>query len=115
VIVRCGNVLRLCLVRLIVIASLLALWTILKGRKSFHPADKVIIRLSKKLTQRGLAREQGEGVMAYLQRLEQHQPHWQVVLQQLQTQYSVVRYQQPNHDVVCASTCANAAFITKLA
>jgi protein-glutamine gamma-glutamyltransferase len=85
---------------LIVIASLLALWTILKGRKSFHPADKVIIRLSKKLTQRGLAREQGEGVMAYLQRLEQHQPHWQAVLQQLQTQYSVVRYQKPNHDAV---------------
>ncbi|MBK6757583.1 MAG: hypothetical protein IPG70_08200 [Moraxellaceae bacterium] len=83
---------------LIVIASLLALWTILKGRKSFHPADKVIVRLSKKLSQRGLAREQGEGVIAYLQRLEQQQPHWQVVLKQLQTQYSIVRYQQPSHD-----------------
>ncbi|MCB1660367.1 MAG: transglutaminase domain-containing protein, partial [Pseudomonadales bacterium] len=78
---------------LIIIASLLALWTILKGQKRLNPVDKVIVRLSQQLAQRGLAREQGEGVIAYLQRLEMHQPQWQPALQQLQQYYCVLRYQ----------------------
>ena len=78
---------------LFVIAGLLALWTILKGRKIQHPADKVIIQLSNKLNKRGLTREQGEGVVAYLQRLQQAQPHWQQAVEQLQQSYMQIRYQ----------------------
>ncbi len=84
---------------LAVIASLLAAYTILKGRKILHPADRTIEKLSIKLTNRGLSRRQGEGVIAYLQRLQQHQPQWQTSLLALQESYSVVRYQQssPTH------------------
>lgn len=83
---------------LIIIASLLALWTILKGRKTYDPADKIIMTLSKKLLRRGLERQQGEGVLAYLTRLEQSQPHWQAALQQLKENYSEVRYQNTKTD-----------------
>jgi hypothetical protein len=76
------------------IASLLAAYTILKGRKILHPADKIIERLSIKLSNRGLSRRQGEGVMAYLQRLQQQQPQWEAYLLAMQESFSRVRYQE---------------------
>lgn len=79
---------------LFVIAGLLAVWTILKGQKRHHPADKVILNLSYRLTKRGLSRQQGEGVVAYLQRLQIAQPHWQEVLIAIEQEYCMLRYQQ---------------------
>lgn len=78
---------------LMVIAGLLAFWTILKGRRSLHPADKIIDTLSRRLAKRSLGRQQGEGVMAYLERLQQRQEHWQASVKQLMHSYSVLRYQ----------------------
>lgn len=79
---------------LFVVATLLAVWTILRGRKKYHPADKVILDLSRRLEKRGLSMLQGEGVLAYLQRISDAQPHWQVFLQQIAQHYSALRYQQ---------------------
>jgi transglutaminase-like putative cysteine protease len=62
---------------LAVIAILLATWTMLITRRKIHPADKIIEKLSAKLSSRGLARKSGEGVIAYLERLQLQQPHWQ--------------------------------------
>ena len=79
---------------LAVIAILLAAWTILSGRKKIHPADKIIEKLSAKLSSRGLARKSGEGVIAYLDRLQLLQPHWQTQSLLMQASYSAVRYQE---------------------
>lgn len=76
------------------IAILLASWTILKARRKIHPADKIIEKLSAKLTSRGLARKSGEGVIAYLDRLQLLQPHWQTQSLLMQASYSAVRYQE---------------------
>jgi transglutaminase-like putative cysteine protease len=85
---------------LVAIAGLLAAWTILKDRKKIHPADKVILKLSKQLSIRGLSRRQGEGVIAYLQRLQQQQPQWDKSLLLLQESYSAVRYQESQNHVL---------------
>ncbi len=85
---------------LVVIAALLAAWTILKDRKKIHPADKIIVKLSKQLSVRGLSRRQGEGVIAYLQRLQQQQPQWDKSLLSLQESYSQVRYQESHNEVL---------------
>jgi transglutaminase-like putative cysteine protease len=85
---------------LVAIAGLLAAWTILKDRKKVHPADKIIVKLSKQLSARGLSRRQGEGVIAYLQRLQQQQPQWDKSLLSLQESYSAVRYQESQDDVL---------------
>jgi len=85
---------------LVAIAGLLAAWTILKDRKKTHPADKVILKLSKQLSIRGLSRRQGEGVIAYLQRLQQQQPQWDKSLLLLQESYSAVRYQESQNHVL---------------
>ncbi|MDO8415954.1 MAG: DUF3488 and transglutaminase-like domain-containing protein [Agitococcus sp.] len=79
---------------LVLIATILAAWIILKDRKKLHPADKMIIRLSLKLAKRGLSRREGEGVIDYLQRLQQQQPHWQAQALLMQESYSAVRYQE---------------------
>lgn len=79
---------------LILIATLLAVWTILRGQKRHHPADKIIIKLSNRLEKRGLQRHQGEGIAAYLQRLQQLQPHWQQTLLELEQEYCAIRYQE---------------------
>lgn len=78
---------------LILMATLLAVWTILRGQKRHHPADKIIIKLSNRLEKRGLQRHQGEGITAYLQRLQQVQPHWQPTLIELEQEYCAIRYQ----------------------
>ena len=85
---------------LFMIAALLATWTILKDRKKIHPADKIIVKLSKQLSARGLSRRQGEGVIAYLQRLQQQQPQWDKSLLSLQESYSAVRYQESQNHVL---------------
>jgi hypothetical protein len=79
---------------LVVIAGMLAAWIILKDRKKIHPADKMIERLSAKCSSRGLSRQQGEGVIAYLDRLQLQQPHWQTQALLMQASYSAVRYQE---------------------
>ncbi|PTQ88459.1 transglutaminase TgpA family protein [Agitococcus lubricus] len=81
---------------LLFIVAGLAFWTIYRARKIIHPADKAIIMLSRKLEKRGLARQYGEGVLAYLQRLNEAQPHWQEVTTLLLAQYTAIRY-QPQH------------------
>lgn len=78
---------------LIVIVALLAAWTILRARKIIDPADKAILRLSASLQKRGLQRQPGEGVLAWLARLQQAQPHWQPSLHSLGQHYSRLRYQ----------------------
>ena len=79
---------------LVLIATILAAWIILKDRKKVHPADKMIIRLSLKLAKRGLSRREGEGVIDYLERLQQQQPHWQAQALLMKESYSAVRYQE---------------------
>ena len=71
---------------LFMMAALLATWTILKDRKKIHPADKIIVKLSKQLSARGLSRRQGEGVIAYLQRLQQQQQNKPTIKQEKQNE-----------------------------
>ena len=78
---------------LVVVAGVLALFTILRHRKHWHPADRVVLRLSRRLVRKGLQRMDGEGVMAWMQRLELRQPHWKNHAALFARNYSAIRYQ----------------------
>ncbi|HEX5277501.1 MAG TPA: DUF3488 and transglutaminase-like domain-containing protein [Fluviicoccus sp.] len=74
------------------ISALLAGMTLIRRRKPVHPADAAVLRLSAKWAGKGLQRRAGEGVMAYLERLEKAQPHWQAHAREFAELYASVRY-----------------------
>ncbi|HEX5360400.1 MAG TPA: DUF3488 and transglutaminase-like domain-containing protein [Fluviicoccus sp.] len=74
------------------IGALLASMTLIRRRKPVHPADAVVLRLSAKWVGKGLQRGPGEGVLAYLARLEEVQPHWQAHAREFAEVYAKLRY-----------------------
>ena len=70
----------------------LAAWTMLRHRISLHPADRVVERLSKRLTVRGLQRHNGEGVLDWMARLEHQQPQWGPQVKLFSNLYARLRY-----------------------
>ncbi len=82
---------------LFAVGLLLALALFLKHRRHWHPADRVVMRLSARLARKGLERKPGEGVMAWMERLSQSQPHWQAQAGAFAERYAALRY-QPGSD-----------------
>jgi hypothetical protein len=74
------------------IGALLASMTLIRRRKPVHPADAVVLRLSAKWVGKGLQRRPGEGVLAYLARLEEAQPHWQAHTREFAEVFATLRY-----------------------
>lgn len=72
-----------------------------RQRPKYHPLDKPIITLSQQLSPLQLGRQESEGVLAWLERL-QNQPNTpnsiHQALQELQSLYRQVRYSQNNPD-----------------
>lgn len=94
---------------LMLVVGIIAMWTMLRGRKRYHPADKILIQLSSRLEKRGLSRHRGEGVVAYLQRLQQAQPHWQESLLHIEQVYCAIRYQvEPLYNVTALKAAVSA-------
>ncbi len=69
-----------------------AAWTMLRHRVVRHPADRVVERLSRKLAARRLDRKTGEGVLAWMARLTESQPHWRKSADAFATEYARLRY-----------------------
>lgn len=80
------------------VVMFLAVWTIWRHRKVWHPADRAVVALSKRLARKGLQRREGEGVLDWMARLEQAQPHWQAETRAFATAYSGLRYQAEGGD-----------------
>lgn len=75
-----------------VVVMLILAWWLMRGRKApLHPADRLVRRLERRLPPE-LARQPGEGVRAWLQRLAQARPERAEAFREFAVIYSAWRY-----------------------
>lgn len=74
-------------------AMLLLAWWLMRGRSApLHPADRLLRRLERRLQPEELARQPGEGVRAWLQRLALARPERAAAFREFAAIYSAWRY-----------------------
>jgi transglutaminase-like putative cysteine protease len=78
---------------LALIAAMLASWTLLRHRRVMHPADRLLQKLSSRYSAKGLSRRPGEGVLSWLDRLAEAQPHCREQARAFARSYSRLRYE----------------------
>jgi transglutaminase-like putative cysteine protease len=79
---------------LALVAAVLLLWALRGGRREQHPLDRLYRRYCARLVRQGVAREPGEGPLAFARRVAREQPAHAAEAQEFARLYTALRYRR---------------------